>query len=129
MLAVDTNILIRFLTQDEPDQSRRATAILTSQAVWVATTVILECEWILRRGYRYSREQIADALRRIAGAPSVALEDAPRLAEALEAFEAGMDLADALHLQAAKDCEAFVTFDKAMIRIAATLKTLPVIEA
>lgn len=130
MLAVDTNVVIRYLAADHPDQSERARALLTSQDIWIPTTVLLEVEWVLRRAYRQSPVQIEQALRQLAGMPRVAVEDAELLARALEAFNAGMEMADALHYASASGrdgCQGFATFDEGLIRSAGAAGALPVV--
>ena len=62
MVAVDTNVLVRLLTGDEPAQTARARAIFERETVLLAKTVILESEWVLRRRYRFGSARIADAL-------------------------------------------------------------------
>ena len=49
MLAVDTNVVVRFLTGDEPAQAERARSIFEREAVLLLKTVMLETEWVLRR--------------------------------------------------------------------------------
>jgi predicted nucleic-acid-binding protein len=121
MLAVDTNVIIRYLTRDDAEQFARASALIRREEVFVCTTVLLECEWVLRRAYRYSRDRIAEALRSIAGLPHVMLEDPALALEALDWMEGGMDFADALHLAKAAGCEAFISFDR---QLAATAKRI-----
>ncbi|HEX5327551.1 MAG TPA: type II toxin-antitoxin system VapC family toxin [Acetobacteraceae bacterium] len=120
MLAVDTNVLVRYLTNDHPEQSPRARKLVDGNRIWVSTTVLLETEWVLRSVYRYTPAQIAAALRRFAGLRGVALENAALVARALDWVGQGMDFADALHLGAADHCEAFATFDTDFIRAAKT---------
>lgn len=111
MLAVDTNVVVRYLTSDHPQQSPRARKAVDGHDVWVPTTVLLETEWVLRSVYRYAPGQIVTALRQFAGLPSVTLENPDLAARALDWVERGMDFADALHLGASDQCEALVTFD------------------
>lgn len=118
MLAVDTNVLVRYLTNDHPEQSPRARRLVEREDVWVPTTVLRETEWVLRSVYRYAPAQIAAALRKFAGLPRVALENPSVAAQALDWAEQGMDFADALHLGAAGQCAAFVTFDAGFIKAA-----------
>lgn len=112
MLAVDTNVLVRVIMGDHPDQSRRARELVAENDVWISMTVLLETEWVLRSRHRHAPGQIVAVLRRLAGLPRVTLQDAAATAHALDWCEQSMDLADALHLAAAGHCEAFVTFDK-----------------
>ena len=116
MHAVDTNVLVRFLTRDDPEQAARARAAITSHAIWVPLTVLLETEWVLRRSYRLSMPDIAGTIRRLAGLPMVTLEHADRVAAALDLMEKGLDMADALHVAGAAGCTAFLTFDADLIR-------------
>ena len=121
MLAVDTNVIVRYLTRDDAEQFAKASALIRSEDVYVCTTVLLETEWVLRRGYRFSRERIIAALGAFAGLPRVALEDAALAAKALGWMERGMDFADALHLAKAAGCEAFVSFDQRFAAVANAL--------
>lgn len=126
MLAIDTNVVVRFLTGDELEQARRARAVIDSSDVYVATTVLMETEWVLRAAYGFDRGEIVGALRAFCGLPGVRLEAPERAAVALDAAEAGMDFADALHLTAAGDCEAFLTFDRRFERAASGVSGPPV---
>ncbi|MGC2203757.1 MAG: type II toxin-antitoxin system VapC family toxin [Stellaceae bacterium] len=118
MLAVDTNIIVRYLTADHPEQFAKASALIHGEDVFVCTTVLLETDWVLRRGYRFNRDQIIAALSAFAGLPRVTLEDPASAAKALEWMRSGMDFADALHLAKAEGCEAFVSFDQRFAAIA-----------
>ena len=119
MRAIDTNVVVRHLVGDEPEQAARATAVIAAGQVFVSTTVLLESDWVLRSTYGYSSAQVATALRALAGLEEVTVEDPLLLAEALDQAERGMDFADALHLGAATQCEAMLTFDRRFIRAAA----------
>ena len=119
MRAVDTNVVVRFLVGDDPDQARQAREIIGQEPVFVPRTVLLEAEWVLRSVYELPAAQVIAALRALAGLPGVSVEDAPMVAKALAWAEAGMDFADALHLAAAATCKAFVTFDRRLARAGA----------
>jgi predicted nucleic-acid-binding protein len=121
MLAVDTNIIVRYLTGDDAEQFAKASALISDEDVYVCTTVLLETEWVLRRGYRFSRERVIAALAAFAGLPRVILEYSDLTAKALDWTRRGMDFADALHLGQAQECEAFVSFDQ---RFAAVAKAI-----
>lgn len=127
MRAVDTNVVVRYLAGDDPDQAARARAVIDAGDVLLSTTVLLETEWVLRSVYGLDRVQAAAALAAFVGLPGVSVEDPARLAEALSHAKAGMDFADALHLAAAERCEALVTFDRRFIALAAG-GTVPVVE-
>lgn len=118
MLAIDTNVIVRFLTNDHAEQSEKARALIASKKVFVATTVVLETEWVLRYSYRYRPADILGALTAFIGLPNVALEDGALMANALAGLAAGMDFADALRLASAAGCDAFVTFDTRLAKAA-----------
>lgn len=112
MLAIDTNVLVRYLTGDHPKQSRAARKLVDANDVFVGDTVMLECEWVLRSVYSYDTSRICRALRAFAGLARVSVESPAALSRALDQAEGGLDLADALHLARADHCDAFITFDR-----------------
>jgi predicted nucleic acid-binding protein len=118
MLAIDTNIVVRYLTADHPEQSPKAKALIDSEDVFVCTTVLLETEWVLRGVYGFAPAGIVKALAAFAGLPRVTLEDPALAATALDWTLKGMDFADALHLAKAQGCDAFASFDQRLARAA-----------
>jgi predicted nucleic-acid-binding protein len=114
--APDTNVLVRILTNDDADQSRRATAFVRTQdRVHLLKTVLLEVEWVLRSSYGFDRESIISGFRDLMRAPNLELEDGPAVIRALEWFEQGMDFADALHLASAVGDVDFATIDRSLV--------------
>ena len=111
MIAIDTNVVVRLLTNDDPAQAARAADLLARERVLVPKTVLLETEWVLRYSYELPSSAVLVAFRKLLGLPQVAAEDATAIARALELYEGGMDFADALHLASARDATAFATFD------------------
>ncbi|HYA72892.1 MAG TPA: type II toxin-antitoxin system VapC family toxin [Roseiarcus sp.] len=126
MLAIDTNVIVRFLVDDDHEQFRRARQAIANSPVFVSSTVLLECEWVLRSAYGYKASDIVEALRAFAGLENVTLEDPELAATALDWRERGMDFADALHLAGSERCEAFVTFDRRLAEAAAAVGAIPV---
>ena len=126
MLAVDTNVVVRYLTGDDAEQLAKANALIGGEDVYVCTTVLLETEWVLRRAYRFSRQRIIAALAAFAGLPLVTLEDPGLAAKALDWTRHGMDFADALHLAKAQGCEAFVSFDQHFASVAKSISEVRV---
>lgn len=122
MLAVDTNVVVRYLTRDDPEQAAMAQQLIDGNDIFVTTTVLLECEWVLRSRYGFDAAQTVGALRAFAGLPRVALEAPTVAATAFDWAARGADFADALHLAGAQQCEAFVSFDR---RLAAAARRLP----
>jgi predicted nucleic-acid-binding protein len=126
MRAIDTNLVVRYLTGDHPRQSARARILIDRYDVFVATTVLLETEWVLRSVYEFSPLRVSAALRAFAGLPHVTLEDAPLAAQALDWMDTGTDFADALHLGRAAHCDAFVSFDDRLARAASRVGAIKV---
>jgi predicted nucleic-acid-binding protein len=118
MLAIDTNLVVRYLTGDHPRQSAKARAVIDGEEVFVSTTVLLEAEWVLRSAYHFDAKRVCKALRGFGGLPNVVLEDSGLVAFALDRMDDDMDFADSLHLGRAASCDAFVTFDQRFVRSA-----------
>jgi predicted nucleic-acid-binding protein len=121
MQAVDTNIIVRYLTGDDPAQSDKARRLIGHEPVFVPRTVLLEVEWVMRGVYEMPSERIIPALRALAGLPGVSVEDPALVAKAMDWADGGMDFADALHLAASSGCESLLTFDKRFARAATRL--------
>ncbi|WP_111563170.1 type II toxin-antitoxin system VapC family toxin [Rhizobium sp.] len=118
MIAVDTNIVVRYLTGDHPEQAARAREIINGEQIFVSTTVILEVGWVLRNSYAYTPARVIAALTAFCGLPTVVLHDEQIISAALELAGQKADLADALHFCEANHCEAFLTFDRKFVKIA-----------
>jgi len=127
MLAVDTNVVVRYLTNDDAVQTARALRLFHTQPILLLQTVLLETEWVLRYRYGFDRHAILNALRALAGLPDVHLEDAPVVSQALDWFAGGMDFADALHLAGSGMASRFATFDRALATSARRLKARDVL--
>ena len=122
MHAVDTNVIVRCLARDDARQSPIARDFVDSHEVLVLSSVLIECEWVMRSVHRLSPVQIAALLRQFVGLPTVSIEQPQIVAQALEWFEQGMDFADAIHLANCEDCEAFATFDRKLVASARKAK-------
>jgi predicted nucleic-acid-binding protein len=113
MIAVDTNVLARWLLKDDPVQSPLALAVMSRPAVFVARTVMLELEWVFRGVYRLRPAEFIKAVEQLRAMSNVVIEDRTAVESAADWFARGMDFADALHLAAAgvAGCSEVVTFD------------------
>lgn len=108
---LDTNVLVRFLVGDDAAQLERAARLIARNEVFVARTVLLETEWVLRACYGLSEPAIARLLTGFCGLDRVTVEEEASVAAALRCYAAGMDFADALHLHAPGP-DRFATFDR-----------------
>ena len=122
MIAVDTNVLVRIITYDDRRQAHRAIAYLRGQeSVFIAKTVLLELEWVLRSAYRISRQGIGSAVKILLNLGNIELESEHEIGQALNWYQKGMDLADAIHLVSAGTERQFATFDNGLHRRARRL--------
>jgi predicted nucleic-acid-binding protein len=111
MVSIDTNIAVRLLVNDDPDQTSRAAALFKSNQVFIAKTVALETEWILRGVYKIDKEHVNSALTALFSLVNVQVEDSAALFSALMHHAHGMDFADALHFSSSQRADTFATFD------------------
>lgn len=118
MRAVDTNVLVRFLVADHPSQYQRARRAIESGRTFVAKTVLLETEWVLRHVYGLRPDEIAGAFDVLAAAAEIEFEDAAAVTQALAWFLSGMDFADALHVASRGNAAPFLSFDKGLVAAA-----------
>ncbi|MEQ8404194.1 MAG: type II toxin-antitoxin system VapC family toxin [Oceanicaulis sp.] len=120
MIGVDTNILVRLLTRDDPVQHAAAVRFMTARSpqdpAYVCREVLIELVWVLGQTYRYRRDEIAEALRGLLIAPDIVFEADADVKAALVAYRetAKLDFADAMIAAAARRAGAseLVTFDK-----------------
>ncbi len=129
MKALDTNVLARFFVDDPDDaqaaQQRPAAVAALSERSFVSVTVLLELEWVMRGFYALPRKDIVRVVRALAGIEHVTLEDRDAVLGAVEAFDSGLDFADALHLARSSRASAFTTFDRQMAKRASKLGLTP----
>ena len=125
MIGIDTNILIRALTGDDPDQLPHAVALLRDEILFVPKTVLLEMVWVLRVSYGYDRTAIAGALRKLFALPTLRFEDEAAIARALDWHDEGLGFPDALHLASSGSATEFATFDRRLARRAGRLGLAP----
>jgi predicted nucleic-acid-binding protein len=125
MIALDTNVVVRLLTADDPAQVAAARRALRSQPLFLSKTVLLETEWVLRYSYELGHQEIGGALRKLIRYARMEVEDLPAVTEALSWHAQGMDLADALHLASSGHADRLATFDRKLAAKAAALQCMP----
>lgn len=120
MKALDTNVLARFFVDDDDDpqaaRERPAAVAALSERSYVSVTVLLELEWVLRGFYELPAADVSRVLRALAGIEHVALEDRDAVLTAVDAFDQGLDFADALHMVRSSRASAFATFDQRLFK-------------
>ena len=124
MIALDTNVLVRFLVQDDPLQAEMATKVidqLTDDAQgFVSREVLIKLVWVLERAYRLGRAEIAVALDGLLSATELDIEGADEVAPALELYRNdGFGFADLMIAAAARRAGAaeLLTFDRKAARL------------
>ena len=116
MLAIDSNVLVRYVVGDGGGEFDRAVHVIENNPVWIALTVVLETEWVLRDVYEFPRIEVLSTLERLFGLSTVSVAEPLVVGRAMRLAQSGMDLADALHVAQAPEKATFVTFDKALVK-------------
>lgn len=116
MIAVDTNVLVRLLTDDDREQADAARKLFAAQQIWIAKTVLLETGWVLGSLYGFEASAIREAFTKLLGLRNVHVEDEPSVAAALALTMHCIELADAMHLSSRPHGAAFVSFDQSFVR-------------
>lgn len=132
MRALDTNVLARFFIDDADDpqaaRQRPAAVAALSERSFVSATVLLELEWVMRGFYELPARDISRVLRALAGIEHITLEDRDAVLVALDAFDKGLDFADALHIARSSRASGFATFDQRLAKRAKALALVPGVE-
>lgn len=129
MIGVDTNVLVRYIAQDDAAQSARATRLLEQECGpatpgFIGLVVLLELVWVSESCYGASRTEIAAIVRRILSIRQLLVQDAELVWKALRLFESSKaDFADCLVqcTAAAAGCTTVMTFDKTAAKAGMTL--------
>ena len=129
MIALDTNLVVRLVTNDDPRQAARVARLIEREEVYLPKTVVLESERVLRHAYGLEPEVIRTALGKVLGLAQLTVEESDTVHQALAWYGEGLDLADALHLASSRRADAFATFDQRLRSRAQRLNTTPVVAA
>jgi len=125
MIALDTNILARYLLADDADQAERATQLIDANQCFIPVTVGLELAWVLS-SQKIGKADILFAFSTLLTIEHITMQFADAWQQAIQWAAAGMDLADALHLALATPCDAFYSFDQKFINCAGRNGVTPV---
>jgi predicted nucleic-acid-binding protein len=116
MIAVDTNVLVRLLTGDDPKQETTARSLFARESIWIAKTVLLETGWVLRSLYGFEETAIRDAFTKLLGLENVQAEDESSVAASLALTAHGIEFADAMHLASRPAGTVFVSLDRPFVQ-------------
>ena len=129
MRALDTNVLARFFVDDADDaqaaRQRPAAIAALAERSYVSVTVLLELEWVMRGFYELPVRDVSRVLRALASIEHITLEDRDAVLIAVDAFDKGLDFADALHLARSSRASGFAAFDQRLAKRAKALGLMP----
>jgi predicted nucleic-acid-binding protein len=125
MIGLDTNILVRYLTQDDPNQSVKATEVIEQRLTdenpgFVSIVAMVETVWVLERAYKLTPLEIAGAVERILQTDVLVVENEQEVFTAMIALKKGQgSFADAVitALGARRGCSRTLTFDQKALRL------------
>jgi predicted nucleic-acid-binding protein len=125
MIGLDTNVLVRYLTQDDPVQSPRAIELLERRLSeadpgFISVVVMAETTWVLGRAYRFTATEIAAAIERLLAADRLRVEREQEVYAAMIALREGLGtFADALigAIAIQEGCSHTATFDRKALRL------------
>lgn len=125
MIGLDTNVLVRYLTQDDPVQAAQATEVIERRLTeenpgFISIVATAETVWVLERFYRFSSARIVAAIEGVLGAETLVVENEREVFAAMIALKEGRgSFADALigALSAKAGCSRLLTFDRKALRL------------
>lgn len=123
MRAINTNVLVRALVNDNAAQSARAVALLTGHDIFIPVTVVLELERVLRSRYAFTPKVVAQAIEKMAAMGNVVVGERAAVMIAAARAAQGWDFADALHHALSHGCEDFSTLDVDSVKRGARVTT------
>ena len=122
MIGLDTNVLVRYLTPDDPSQAKQANALIAAaeakrEKLHLDVVVLCEVVWVLRGAYDSDKETVCEVLEKILAAAQFSIDDRDRVREALAQYRTeGGDFADYIlgSRNRAAGCNVTATFDRAL---------------
>ena len=128
MAALDTNVLVRYIVEDDASQLAAATrlirgAVRANEALFVPVTVALELEWVLRTSYGFPKAQVALVLSQLLSSVELSFESESALEIALALYQRGpADFSDCLHVALAHNAgeRPLWTFDRPASKVEGT---------
>lgn len=119
MTGIDTNVLVRYLVQDDPEQARKATRFITNGCSsedpgLINRIVLCELVWVLETAYGYPRAEVALALEKILRTTQFEIENQQEAWLSFREYQGGSDFADAFIAAVNRQfgCDGTVTFDR-----------------
>ncbi len=122
MIGIDTNLLVRLFANDDVSQANYARKLIENNTVFIAKSVLLETEWVLRYTYELNSDVIYKAFEKLLGLPHITVEDPACVIKIMQWYRRGFDFGDSMHLASSIEvADQFATLDKAFIKQAKKL--------
>ena len=129
MIGLDTNVLVRYLTQDDPDQAVRATRVVEQELTeetpgFIGLVVLVETAWVLQRLYRASAEEIRETVTDLLGSRDIVVENRDVVTRALAlSRQNSCGFADAIIAASAFNagCDKVFSFDRGAVHAGMSL--------
>lgn len=129
MIGLDTNVLVRYLTQDDPDQAARATRVVEQELTestpgFIGLVVLVETVWVLQRLYRASAEEIREMVTDLLGSRTIVVENRDIATRALAlSRQDSCGFADAIIAASAFNagCDKVISFDRGAVHAGMSL--------
>jgi predicted nucleic-acid-binding protein len=125
VIGLDTNVLVRYITQDDTPQAAQATLLIesldTASPGFVTLVTVVELNWVLESSYNFTRQQFVEVMQTLLTVDTLKLGSAAVVASAVRMYAASKaDFSDCLieRLSASAGCERTMTFDKAAAKMA-----------
>jgi predicted nucleic-acid-binding protein len=125
VIGLDTNVLVRYITQDDDKQAELANSLIESlddaSPGFVTLVTVVELSWVLESAYNFTRQQFAEMMQALMTVDTIKLDRAAVVASAVRVYAASRaDFSDCLieRLSASAGCERTMTFDKAAAKMA-----------
>ena len=126
MIALDTNVLARLVTNDDKTQAKEAANLIDSGvALFVPITVMLELEWVLRGAYHLDTAAVLRTFEHLLSIRNISFERQANIQQALKHYAQGFDFVDALHRSASATCAGLASFDKKFEKLTVKVKLKP----
>jgi predicted nucleic-acid-binding protein len=123
MIGLDTNILVRYFIQDEPEQTHLAVNLIDSlsptESGWIGVAVFMELDWVLNNVLKVKKDRVVEIFDTLLVSQELVVENAETVREALQLYRSrNTDFSDCLIASAAKaaGCSRTVTFDRVAAR-------------
>jgi predicted nucleic-acid-binding protein len=123
MIGLDTNILVRYFIQDDPEQTRLAVNLIDSlsptKSGWIGVAVFMELDWVLNNVLKVKKDRVVEIFDTLLVSQELVVENANTVREALQLYRSrNTDFSDCLIASAAKaaGCSRIVTFDRIAAR-------------